>query len=106
MNLTELEKAITECNNGNLNFNLRSNLIAFLYKKKWYPLRATVNRAIVINNKTIELTTHNALLELVILLPYTRVKKIEFLNNFPVEINSDDTLEEVNKISIILQQLT
>ena len=89
-----------------MNFNLRSNLIAFLYKKKWYPLRATVNRAIVKNNETVELTTHNALLELVILLPYTRVEKIEFLNNFPVKINSDDTLVEVNKISIILQQLT
>ena len=106
MILTDLEKAITECNNGNLNFNLRLNLIAFLYKKKWYPLRAIVNRAIEKNTETVELTTHNALLELVLLLPYTRVDKIEFLNHFPVEINSDDTLEEVNKISIILQQLT
>jgi hypothetical protein len=45
MNLIELEQSIEECNNGQLNFNLGRNRFAFLYKKKWYPLRATVNRA-------------------------------------------------------------
>jgi hypothetical protein len=106
MTITELLQSITECNNGQLNFNLGTNRFAFLYSKKWYPLRATVNRAKELSNENANLTKNEALVELVNILPYTRVDEIEFLNNFPVEISNVEILEEVNKISIILQQLT
>jgi len=106
MTIAELIQSITECNNGQLDFNLGQNRFAFLYEKNWYPLRATVNRARELSNEGANLTKNEALVELVRILPYTRVDEIEFVNNFPVEISHVERLEEVHRISIILQQLT
>ena len=104
MTQNELMIAIEDCNNGHLNFNLGYNR-AFLFSKRWYPLRATVNHARSIIHET-ELTTDRALLELVLVLPYTRISEIEFVNNFPVELNQNELFEEVKKIAAILNSLT
>lgn len=100
----ELIIAIEDCNKGQLNFNLGRNR-AFLFSKRWYPLRATVNHAREFIFET-ELTTDRALLELVLVLPYTRISEIEFVNNFPVELNQNELFEEVKKIARILNSLT
>lgn len=50
MNKQNLMQAINECNNGQLSFNLGNNR-SFVYKKKWYPLRASINRAREITKK-------------------------------------------------------
>lgn len=104
MTRNELIIAIEDCNNGHLNFNLGIKL-AFLFSKKWYPLRATVNHARSIIHET-ELTTDRALLNLALILPYTRIAEIKFINNFPIELNQNELFEEVKKISIILNNLT
>jgi hypothetical protein len=104
MTIQQLLQAINECNNGQLHFNL-GNYRSFLINKRWYPLRATVNRAREINGET-ELTTDRALLELCNILHYTRIEEVSFENNQPVVINPNETIEEIGKIATILKSLT
>lgn len=104
MTIQQLLQATTECDNGLLDFNLGTNR-SFLYKKKWYPLRATVNFAKELNDES-ELTTDRALLELGLVLPYTRIDNISFDNQLPVSIDSNEALNEVKILASILRSLT
>lgn len=104
MNIQDLLQAINECNNGQLVFNL-GNSRSFLHNKKWYPLRATINRARAINHEP-ELTTDRALLELCLTLDYIRIGEIDFINYLPVSINQSEIINEVQKIAHILKGLT
>jgi hypothetical protein len=104
MNKQNLMQAINECNNGQLSFNLGNNR-SFLFKKKWYPLRATINRAREINQES-ELTTDRALLELCITFDYVKIGEINFTNNLPVAINQNEILNEVKLIAGILNGLS
>ena len=104
MTLAQLHIAINECDNGLLIFNLGINR-SFLYNKKWYPLRAIVNRARAINGEG-EATTDRALLNLCIVLDYIRIDEVSFLNNLPVVINQDDVMIELKNVATILKSLT
>jgi hypothetical protein len=104
MTLADLQQAINECNNGLLVFNLGNNR-SFLYNKKWYPLRALVNRARALNGEN-EVTTDRALLNLSITLDYVRIDEVSFLNNLPVDLNQDEVMIELNNVVSILKSLT
>jgi hypothetical protein len=103
MNLQNLLHAINECDHGELVFNLGNNR-SFLYQKKWYPLRATINRARGLNSEN-ELTTDRALLELSTILDYIRIGEIMFKSYLPVSINHAETIIEIKKIANILNSL-
>jgi hypothetical protein len=104
MKKQELIKAIEECENGLLIFNLREHR-SFLFKNKWYPLRAVVNRAMQISGEN-ELTTDRALLLLSQLLHYTRIDEVVFKEYFPVPIDQSQKMAELKKVSSILSDLT
>jgi hypothetical protein len=103
MELQNLLKAINDCNNGNLPFNL-GNHRSFLFNKRWYPLRATINNARAQCEES-ELTTDRALLELCLIMDYVKIGEIDFRNNLPVSINQAEVLKEVSKITDILKGL-
>lgn len=105
MTIESLLIAINECNNGDLNFNLGETR-SFLFHKKWYPLRATVNRARELSNETPDLTPDRALVELVFLNLWVRVQVIRFNHHLPIEATSDQTSNEVKSLSEILYNLT
>jgi hypothetical protein len=100
----DLNKAIEECDNGLLIFNLGSHR-SFLFKNKWYPLRAVVNRAMQISGKN-ELTTDRALLLLSQVCHYTRIDKVVFREYSPVLLDNSQKMAELKKISSILSDLT
>lgn len=103
MELQNLLKAINDCNNGNLTFNLGNNR-SFLFNKKWYPLRATINSARAQCHES-ELTTDRALLELCLTMDYIKIGEVNYKNNLPVLINQAEALKEVSKITDILKGL-
>src|SRR5688572_26934882 len=105
MTVIHLNQAIQECNDGQLDFNL-GEVRSFLYEKKWYPLRATINRAATLANENNDLTTDRALVQLVYLNLWTRVSDINFQTPFPLEINNNEFLEETKKLSKILFAIT
>lgn len=104
MKLEHLLQAIEVCDQGFLQFNL-GHKRAFLFGKKWYPLRATINHGRSINKES-ALTTDRALLELIRLLPYSNIKEIYFSNSTPVVLTQTEITEEVNKITHVLKSLT
>ncbi len=103
MELQNLLKAINDCNNGNLPFNSGNNR-SFLFNKRWYPLRATINSARAQCQES-ELTTDRALLELCLTMDYVKIGEVDFKNNLPVSINQAEALKEVSKITDILKGL-
>ena len=104
MTLHNLLQAIHQCDNNGLDFNLGSNR-AFLFGKKWYPLRATVNRAKEIANEDI-LTTDRALVELVYLGLWNRIADIEFNQHLPVDIDQDKITNEIGSLAKIIFEIT
>jgi hypothetical protein len=104
MNKQNLMQAINECNNGQLPFNLGNNR-SFLFNKKWYPLRATINRARAINHEG-ELTTDRALLALCTILDYIKIGEVDFTTYIPIEINQSEIINEVKLISDLLKGLS
>lgn len=105
MTINHLLQAIDDCNNGHLVFNL-GNVRAFLHGKRWYPLRATINRGAEHANENSDLTTDRALVALVYLGVWTRVKDINFENQLPAEAQPDEISEETRRLSKILYQIT
>jgi hypothetical protein len=99
----QLILAIKECDQGLLVFNNGSHR-SFLYQNKWYPLRATVNRARQINGED-ELTTDRALLQLALTLDYISIDEVVFEGNFPIIISQSEKLSEIKKITSILNDL-
>lgn len=104
MELADLLNAIQICDNGELNFN-QGDSRAFLYGRKWYPLRAVVNSAANQAGENHDLTTDQALVELVYLVPYTRIKEVTFNNEFPVQIDEHETIGEIAFIKNVLGKL-
>ena len=98
MNLQDLLQAIDECDNRLLTFN-RGYTTSFLYKNKWYPVKATVERVIGGCN------TSQATVELTKTLDYVRIKSVNFTTNLPVTLNDTDIKEEAKKITKILNEL-
>ena len=90
--------AIEQCNMGLLHFN-NGNIRAFLFGKKWYPLRAIINNAYNALGEE-EVTTDRALVALSYLIPYTRIANIHFQDNFPIEINEGEILEELRFLNL------
>lgn len=104
MTLHHLLQAIQECDNGQFAFNT-GEIRAFLFGKKWYPLRATINRAREIANETSDLTTDRALVELVYLNKWTRVSDVLFQNQTPLSIDTNEELKEAKQLSATLNSL-
>lgn len=105
MTLQNLHQAIQECNIGALNFNI-GEVRAFLFENKWYPLRATLNRASELAHENNELTTDRALVQLVYLDVWTRIKDVTFHDCFPIALKDNDKLIESNKLAGIILKLT
>ena len=106
MTLTDLCHAMQDCNNGNLEFNIGEHR-SFLHGNRWYPLRATINRAANIANEESNLTTDRALVVLVYLGIWIRISKIHFFNNnSSVIITEEQKVREVKQISKTLFNLT
>ena len=104
MELADLLNAIQICDNGDLPFN-QGESRAFLYGRRWYPLRAVVNTAANLAGQNNDLTTDRALVELVYRVPYTRIKEIIFNNEFPVEMEEHEIMQEVVLIKNVLVEL-
>ncbi len=98
MILQNLNQATQECNIGALNFNL-GEVRAFLFENKWYPLRATINRASELAHENNNLTTDRALVQLVYLGVWTRIKDVTFHNQLPITLNDNEKLFESNKLA-------
>jgi hypothetical protein len=103
MNEGHIIQAIAECNHGNVPFNL-GEIRAFLYGKNWYPLRAVVNYAKDLAGEE-ELTTDRALVEFVYLGFNLRVKDVNFINAFPVQLNEPEIISEAHKLTKTLERL-
>lgn len=72
-----------------------AHLDAFLFDNKWYPLRSFVNQIH-------QATNHKAIKELVLLIPYLRIKEdVDFTgcNNYPIQIDNVEKLEELRLLS-------
>lgn len=105
MTIANLNSAMQICNQGLLEFNNGNAVRAFFYKRKWYPLRATVNKAKMEAGEN-ELTTDRALVELAYLLPYIKVEDKEFNDNLPIEIDNENRFQEINHLSDLISKLT
>lgn len=97
--------AINECNNGHLAFKL-GTVRAFLYGKKWYPLRATINRSMEHANKKPDLTTDRALVALVYLGMWTRIEDKTYENHFPIDAQPNEVSDEIMLLSELLYKMT
>ena len=104
MTIQNLIQGIHDCDNGIVTFNL-GNTRSFLYKIKWYPLRATINHSRDLAGENPDLTTDQALLTLVNLELWVRIAEINFANNFPLPIDFDNTTVEVKKLINILYDI-
>lgn len=104
MTIQNLNSAIQTCNQGLLQFN-NGNVRAFLYKNQWYPLRAIVNKARTEAGED-ELTTDRALVEISYLLTHIRIEDKEFNNNFPIEIDNQNRLQEINYLCNLISELS
>src|SRR4051794_32389469 len=104
MQLQHLLATFADYDNGNK--RIRNGIIkAFLYKRKWYPLHALVNDALILANGTYkEKNVYHCHSILADLLPYfLRTKDIDFNNNgFPVPITDAEALSEIQLINDVL----
>lgn len=105
MGINHILLAIQACNQGLVVFN-QGNIRAFLYKNKWYPLRAIVNHAAQLAGEDNNLTTDQGLVRMVYLNMWLRVCDIDFNDNHPVEVNQNLIASEVRNLSNILYHLT
>lgn len=92
------------CDQGLLEFN-NGFIRAFLFRNRWYPLRAAVNCARR-NAGQKEVNTDRALVELAYLLPYIKIEDVEFKESFPVEIDSGSRLQQIGYLSQLIVELT
>jgi hypothetical protein len=104
MNVNDIITAINACNQGNVEFNLGTNR-AFLYGKKWYPLRGLVNHAKRLTGENGDLTTDRALVEFSYLMPYVRIADIQFNNQLPVEIGQETVIDEMRYLTDTMKRL-
>jgi hypothetical protein len=100
MTLQALQTAISACNNRQVIFN-RGTLYAFLYKQKWYPLRAIVNHAV----PNMNYTKDQSLRELTDLLKLVRIDQVNFTNNLPIQLTDRQRLDEAKLLSNLLNDL-
>ncbi|KIA99452.1 hypothetical protein OA93_04610 [Flavobacterium sp. KMS] len=105
MTIANLNSAMEICNQGLLEFNKGNAVRAFFYKGKWYPLRATVNKAKMEAGEN-ELITDRALVELAYLLPYIKIEDKAFIDNFPIKIDDENRFQEINYLSDLISKLT
>lgn len=105
MTTSNLIQSIQDCDNGNIIFNL-GNSRSFLFKKKWYPLRAVINNANNLAGENSDLTTDQALVKLVGLGFWTRIENVDYTTNFPVLCSELNTMNEINKLINVLYYLS
>jgi hypothetical protein len=105
MTIENLIEAIEYCDNGNLDFNLKIKR-AFLFNCKWYPLRATINLARRLANQKDDLTTNLAQIELSNLIFWVRISNVYFKECLPVPLNNEEKLQEIKRLSKLIQDLT
>ncbi len=105
MTIENLIQSIQDCDNGNVVFNLRRTR-SFLYKNKWYPLRAIINYASHLEGGNSDLTTDQAIVRLVGLGFWTRIENIDYTNNFPVLCNENNIVNEIKKLINVLYNLS
>lgn len=101
--LEHILNSMNICDQGLLPFN-NGNIRAFLYGRKWYPLRAVFNHALLEIGENEE-TTDRALARLSYLLHFTRVANIQFDDNFPVEIAGEEIFDEIRTLNQIINRL-
>lgn len=105
MELQHLLQAIDDCENGQVEFNNRTDLHCFLYKKTWYPARAVVNHASQIANENNEFNRDGAVMELHKLLSFVRIETINVQNNQLVEISNEDKKNAIKGLADLIKSL-
>lgn len=58
MTIKHIEQAVQDCDQGKLKIIARKKQDAFLYKRKWYPIKAIGIRAYKIANEKVPGNTH------------------------------------------------
>jgi hypothetical protein len=104
MTFNDITTAMNICNQGNVDFNLGHNR-AFLYGDKWYPLRGLVNHAKRLAGENDDLTTDRALVELAYLMPYLRIADVQFIDQFPIEIDQLNKMDEIRYLADSIRRL-
>lgn len=75
-------KAIRDCDEGKLKFNLGDSE-SFFFEGKWYPLRKIINSAFENANQNSDYNLHQATMILTKFIPVTTLNVV-FINNMPV----------------------
>lgn len=101
-----LIQAIQNFNAGNVPFNNRDNLYCFLFENTWYPLRAVINHASALAGENLKYTKNDALVKLVEICDYVKVKQVVIQNNTLVHLNTQEKLEEINDLANIIKKLS
>ena len=103
MQLQHFHSAISDYDNGVRSIQ-NGKLRAFLYKRKWYPLRAVVNRAEVIaTGLHQDWNVEKCLTELAYIFPYyLRIEDIHF-TGAPVSISDSEAIMEIERVKDVLQ---
>lgn len=105
MTIQNLQQAMSDCDTGNIPFNL-GHVRSFLNNNKWYPLRAVLNHASVLAAEPGDLTSDKALVSLMYLGVWTRVTDIDYNANFPVAVDPAAITLETRKLINVLHSLT
>jgi len=96
-------KSIDRCNEGYIKIN-HGIMRAFAFKRKCYPLRAVINDSLQESNKE-EKTTNRALVELAYLHRYIRIADINFQDNYPIDLTTDEIFAEIKILSAMISDL-
>jgi hypothetical protein len=106
MNVSHIEQALLDCEHGKVQIQARKSQDAFLYKKKWYPIKAIGIRAYEIANERPPANTHEMTMRLAEQLGYLRFAEIDFSNRKPVPLaDTTDILVEVKQLANLLNEL-
>lgn len=105
MTVKDIIQATLDCDNGLVNFNNGNNR-SFCFNSKWYPLRTVINRASTLANLPDNLTTDEALKELVYIFSYVKIRDVIYENNDLPLLTNSEKFDEINILSDMIQKLS
>ena len=99
-------EAIDICRAGNLDFKNGEKLYCFLYENTWLPLSAIVNKAGRLSGDNSHYTKNSALVILVDLFDYVKVKQVKVENRILIHLSEVEKREEIEHLTEIIKNLS